>query len=58
MFISPKITRKGVCLRFKMKQDQIVENIQPASVKVYDYYETGDCKFLFLTSMHKILYKW
>jgi len=25
-----------------MEQKQIVEAIQPASVKVYDYYETGD----------------
>lgn len=40
VFYYNRITRKGVCLRFKMEQKQIVEAIQPASVKVYDYYET------------------
>ena len=33
-----------MCLRFKMKQEQIVQDIQPASVNVYDYYDTGEYK--------------
>ncbi|XP_065060175.1 alpha-1-macroglobulin-like isoform X3 [Rhopilema esculentum] len=41
VFYYSRIGKIGVCLTFKMKQAQIVQNIKPSSVVVYDYYDKG-----------------
>uniref|UniRef100_A0A6I8NWK0 Alpha-2-macroglobulin n=1 Tax=Ornithorhynchus anatinus TaxID=9258 RepID=A0A6I8NWK0_ORNAN len=40
-----KVTNETLSFSFSVEQDIPVQNLQPASVRVYDYYETGEQTF-------------
>ncbi|XP_011838790.1 PREDICTED: ovostatin-like [Mandrillus leucophaeus] len=40
-FYLENVTQKEIQFSFSIKQDALVSNIKPASVQLYDYYETG-----------------
>ena len=37
-----QVTNQTLAFSFIIQQDFLVRNLQPAMVKVYDYYETGE----------------
>lgn len=40
--LSPQLTKEEETLTFTARQDFPVRNLQPATVTLYDYYETGE----------------
>lgn len=47
-FLSIQFTNTETCIDFEVEQ-VIVMNAKPALVTVYDYYETSELQFLFLS---------
>nr|XP_054300042.1 alpha-1-macroglobulin-like [Pongo pygmaeus] len=44
-FYLENVTQKEIQFSFSVKQDALVSNIKPASVQLYDYYETDEFAF-------------
>lgn len=42
VFLSLQLTKQALSFFFLVEQDIQVDNLKPASVKAYDYYETGE----------------
>lgn len=40
--LSPQLTKEEETFTFAARQDFLVRNLQPATVTLYDYYETGE----------------
>lgn len=43
IFLSLQLTNQTLSFSFSVEQDIQVDNLKPATVKAYDYYETGEC---------------
>lgn len=40
--LSPQLSKEEETFSFRAQQDFVVSNLQPATVSLYDYYETGE----------------
>lgn len=40
--LSPQLNKEETTFFFRAQQDFLVSNLQPATVSLYDYYETGE----------------
>ena len=42
--LSPQLSSETLSFSFTVERDVSVRGLKPAPVRVYDYYETGECR--------------